>query len=72
MIFGDPRLVVLDEPNASLDTEGEEALRQAIMEMRERGATVVIIAQRLGIRSVGTRSWCSTTGLPMHSARGAT
>lgn len=50
--FGDPRLIVLDEPNASLDPEGEESLRQAIAEMKSRGATIIIIAQRLGILSV--------------------
>jgi ATP-binding cassette subfamily C protein/ATP-binding cassette subfamily C protein EexD len=50
--FRDPRLIVLDEPNASLDPEGEESLRQAIAEMKSRGATVIIIAQRLGILSV--------------------
>lgn len=47
--FGYPQLIVLDEPNASLDTEGEELLRQAIVEMRDRGSTIIIIAQRLGI-----------------------
>jgi PrtD family type I secretion system ABC transporter len=50
--FGDPRLIVLDEPNASLDPEGEEALRRAIDEMKSRGATIIVIAQRLGILSV--------------------
>lgn len=50
--FGDPRLIVLDEPNASLDPEGEEALRRAIDEMKARGATIIVIAQRLGILSV--------------------
>jgi PrtD family type I secretion system ABC transporter len=53
--FGDPRLVVLDEPNASLDQDGEESLRQAILEMRDRGATVVVIAQRLGILSISDK-----------------
>ncbi len=53
--FGDPRLVVLDEPNASLDQDGEDALRQAILEMRDRGATVVVIAQRLGIISISDK-----------------
>ena len=47
--FGYPRLIVLDEPNASLDPEGEDALRQSINELRERGSTIVVIAQRLGI-----------------------
>ena len=50
--FGDPRLIILDEPNASLDPEGEEALRRAIDEMKSRGATIIVIAQRLGILSV--------------------
>jgi PrtD family type I secretion system ABC transporter len=50
--FGDPRLIILDEPNASLDPEGEESLRQAIAEMKSRGSTIIIIAQRLGILSV--------------------
>jgi PrtD family type I secretion system ABC transporter len=47
--FGYPQLLVLDEPNASLDAEGEEYLREAIVEMRDRGSTIIIIAQRLGI-----------------------
>jgi len=54
-LFGHPRLIVLDEPNASLDTEGEAALRQAIQEMRHRGATIVIIAQRLGILNMADK-----------------
>jgi PrtD family type I secretion system ABC transporter len=53
--FGDPALVVLDEPNASLDAEGEEALKQTIVEMRQRGVTIVIIAQRLGVLSVSDK-----------------
>jgi ATP-binding cassette subfamily C protein/ATP-binding cassette subfamily C protein EexD len=54
-MFGFPRLIVLDEPNASLDAEGEEALRQAIRAMRERGATIVIIAQRFGILNMADK-----------------
>jgi ATP-binding cassette subfamily C protein len=45
-IFGRPRLVILDEPNASLDHEGEEALHQAIARLKELGTTVVMIAHR--------------------------
>jgi PrtD family type I secretion system ABC transporter len=45
-VFGRPRLVVLDEPNASLDQEGEEALHQAIVRLKETGTTVVMIAHR--------------------------
>jgi ABC-type protease/lipase transport system fused ATPase/permease subunit len=54
-LFGYPRLIVLDEPNASLDTEGEEALRRAIQEMRERGSTIIVIAQRLGILNMSDK-----------------
>lgn len=53
--FGQPRVLVLDEPNASLDAEGEDALRQAIQEMRNRGSTVIIIAQRLGILNMADK-----------------
>ena len=45
-VFGDPALVVLDEPNAHLDGDGEWALVHALDRLRERGVTVVIVAQR--------------------------
>jgi PrtD family type I secretion system ABC transporter len=48
-LFGRPRLVVLDEPNASLDSEGEEALHRAIAELKEMGTTVVMVAHRPSI-----------------------
>ena len=45
-VFGDPALVVLDEPNAHLDGDGEWALIHALDRLRERGVTVVLVAQR--------------------------
>lgn len=45
-LFGDPFLVVLDEPNSNLDSEGEQALSEAIMNVRTRGGVVVVIAHR--------------------------
>jgi PrtD family type I secretion system ABC transporter len=45
-LYGDPFLVVLDEPNSNLDNEGERALIQAIDRVRARGGIVVIIAHR--------------------------
>ncbi|TCL68199.1 type I secretion system permease/ATPase [Rhizobium sp. BK251] len=45
-LYGDPFLIVLDEPNSNLDAEGEEALTKAIMAVRERGGIVVIVAHR--------------------------
>jgi len=45
-LYGDPFLVVLDEPNSSLDSDGEQALTQAILNVRERGGIAVVMAHR--------------------------
>jgi PrtD family type I secretion system ABC transporter len=47
--FGDPRLVILDEPNASLDYAGERVLVDAIEQMKIANITVVIVTHRMGI-----------------------
>lgn len=52
-VFGDPFLIVLDEPNSNLDAEGDEALTRAVRGARERGAIVVVVAHRpVGIEAV--------------------
>jgi ATP-binding cassette subfamily C protein PrsD len=45
-LYGEPFLVVLDEPNSNLDAEGDEALSKAIMSVRSRGGIVVVVAHR--------------------------
>ncbi len=45
-LYRDPFLVVLDEPNANLDSEGDEALTKAILGVRQRGGIVVVVAHR--------------------------
>ena len=45
-LYGDPFRVVLDEPNSSLDADGEQALTQAILNVRERGGIAVVMAHR--------------------------
>ena len=43
-LFGEPRLVVLDEPNANLDLAGEAALLAALADIKARGVTVVVVS----------------------------
>lgn len=45
-IFGQPRLLVLDEPNANLDQAGEAALAEALKDLKQRGCTLVIVGHR--------------------------
>ncbi|WP_298812988.1 type I secretion system permease/ATPase [uncultured Roseibium sp.] len=54
-LFGGPRLLVLDEPNANLDTEGEVALLRAIAEARANEAIVIVIAHRPAIMEVADK-----------------
>lgn len=48
-LFGEPFLVILDEPNSNLDVDGEHALIRAIAALRKRGAIVLIIAHRQSV-----------------------
>ncbi|QRY65443.1 type I secretion system permease/ATPase (plasmid) [Ensifer sp. PDNC004] len=53
--YGSPRLLVLDEPNANLDSEGEAALGRALRDAKERGVTVVIVTHRISIATTCDR-----------------
>lgn len=50
-VFGFPKLVVLDEPNSNLDHEGEQALLQAMTELKKKGCTIVIVTHRPSLLS---------------------
>jgi ABC-type protease/lipase transport system fused ATPase/permease subunit len=45
-LYGDPFLVVLDEPNSNLDAGGDQALTQAILAVKRRRGLVIVIAHR--------------------------
>ncbi len=51
-LYGDPVLVVLDEPNSSLDEEGDAALARAIQEAKARGTTFVVMTHRTSVLGV--------------------
>jgi len=50
-LYGDPRFVVLDEPNANLDEEGDAALAATLAELKSRGVTVVVVTHRRSLTS---------------------
>jgi len=45
-LYGDPRLVILDEPNSNLDGAGEQALADSICDLRKESVTVVVVTHR--------------------------
>jgi ABC-type protease/lipase transport system fused ATPase/permease subunit len=54
-VFGDPSLIVLDEPNANLDQAGESALAGAIAELKRRGTAIVMVGHRPSTLSEATK-----------------
>jgi ABC-type protease/lipase transport system fused ATPase/permease subunit len=48
-IFGDPKFVLMDEPNSNLDGEGERALMNCIAYLKQKGTTTIVIAHRPSI-----------------------
>jgi ABC-type protease/lipase transport system fused ATPase/permease subunit len=51
-LYGNPFLVVLDEPNANLDGEGEAALTRAILGVRARGGICIVVSHRASVLAV--------------------
>jgi len=54
-LYGNPMLLVLDEPNANLDDEGENALLNSVQLLKNQGKTVVLISHRPGVIKVADR-----------------
>ena len=62
--YGDPAILVLDEPNAFLDAEGETALMKAMLIARDRGAMVLIIAHRRSVLDIADHLLVLEAGRP--------
>ncbi len=51
-VYGEPSLVVLDEPNSNLDDKGEVALAQAVRKLQKKGATIILVTHRQSLLQV--------------------
>ncbi|MCE9522295.1 MAG: type I secretion system permease/ATPase [Alphaproteobacteria bacterium] len=65
-IYGNAKVVILDEPNANLDASGEMELRQTVLRMKEQGRTVVIVTHRPSILSAVDQIAVMTAGRIVH------
>jgi ABC-type protease/lipase transport system fused ATPase/permease subunit len=54
-LYGNPKMVILDEPNSSLDDAGEYALMMALRQLKERGTTVIFITHKQNIISLADK-----------------
>jgi ATP-binding cassette subfamily C protein/ATP-binding cassette subfamily C protein EexD len=48
-LFGDPALIILDEPNANLDSEGEEALFQTLQDLKAKGKAILFVSHKMSL-----------------------
>jgi ATP-binding cassette subfamily C protein EexD len=62
-LYGEPALIVLDEPNSNLDEHGEKALMEAIQGLKRRKASVFIITHRPNILAVVDKLMVLNSGI---------
>ncbi|HEY9193814.1 MAG TPA: type I secretion system permease/ATPase [Methyloversatilis sp.] len=65
-LYGDPVLVVLDEPNSNLDDTGDAALMRAVQDMKDAGCTVFVVSHRSGILGIADRMLVLNDGRIQH------
>lgn len=64
-VYGEPRFMVLDEPNSNLDDQGEKELVEAIHRIKEQGCTIVIISHRTMVLQAVDKILVMKDGLPV-------
>lgn len=65
-LYGDPVLIVLDEPNSNLDEEGEKALMNALLFLRKTGKTVFVITHKMNILNLADNLLVLANGMMKH------
>jgi len=63
-LYGDPRLVVMDEPNSSLDQTGEAGLEKSLIELKQSGSIVIVITHRKNILQIADQILVMLDGRP--------
>lgn len=61
-VFGEPKIIVLDEPNSNLDAEGEEALANALKKLARNGSTIAMVTHRPNLLQIASRVLLLTDG----------
>jgi ATP-binding cassette subfamily C protein EexD len=54
-LYGDPKLIVLDEPNSNLDQDGDAALMKTLEDLKHRGRTMIIVTHRPNVLSIADK-----------------
>ena len=54
-LYGNPKVLILDEPNANLDTDGEQALAEALQNAKDSGQAIVVISHRAALLSIADK-----------------
>jgi ATP-binding cassette, subfamily C, bacterial len=62
-VYGDPSLVVLDEPSSNLDHDGDMALADCIVRLKQRGTTIIVISHRPQTVAVADKILCLRDGM---------
>jgi ATP-binding cassette subfamily C protein/ATP-binding cassette subfamily C protein EexD len=55
-VFGDPSIIILDEPNANLDSEGEEALSRAVAQLKQQGKVIIFVTHKTSLVALSDKT----------------